>query len=612
MILKEPKKLFELPTTDRFAWKFRTDILDGHSPEQLNSFLFTKKRNVLDGYGVSADSQFTQNLLSALPAPEKMKDAFLAAARILKAIKNNEKITVFGDYDVDGTTSCAMLFDFFKQLNITIDIYIPDRLTEGYGLNPIGLQNCADKGTNVIITVDNGIASVDACILAKKLNIDVIITDHHDLPPILPDAFATLNPKQTDCNFGFPMLAGAGVTLYLMIAIRALLRKENSSFNINLKSFLDYVAIGTIADLAPLTGVNHILCKLGLEVLNENIVNNKRPGLYELLLLAGWEEPHSITSYDIGYKIGPRLNAAGRLGNALNSVTLLTTQNSEEAKSCAAFLHEENASRQILQKSMTQEALLMAEKAVLQYPHAIVLHKEDWHPGIVGLVASRVLERFYKPTIILGSNEAKLKGSGRSTHAFNLFQNLDAVRSELLSFGGHYHAIGISLESNKLKWLQSYLNSQAQNLIAESDTIPILNIDGALPIAELTEKFVDNLAQLEPFGQNNSEPQWLIGPAEIRNVYRMGQDKSQGHAKITLRDKSGAAKFTVFGSAEHFELFFESGTDVYAVVKLKRRTWKSKIYLDLLIVDFAAVMYLNQEKVQFNTTKQGTQNEYFA
>lgn len=612
MILQHSEELIDLPTTERFIWKFRSHLFNKYKSDSLENYILEKKKILLTGCGVEKEDLFTQNLLSFLPPPQNMKDAFRAAERVIYALNNKEKIVVFGDYDVDGTTSCAMLYEFFQVLNTDIEIYIPDRLTEGYGLNPIGLKKCAENGAQLIITVDNGSSAVEACELAKLLNIDVIITDHHDLPATLPHAFATLNPKQKDCQLGFPMLAGAGVTLYLMIAIRALLRKIHPNLILNLKSFLDYVAIGTIADLAPLTGVNHILCKLGLEVLNENIQNCRRLGLYELLLLSGWEEPHLITAYDVGYKIGPRLNAAGRLGNALNSVNLLTTKDPIQAKKSAEFLHTENAERQILQKSMTLEALQMVEKNIHQFPHAIVLHNEEWHPGIVGLVASRVLERFYKPTIILGSNNGKLKGSGRSTQAFNLFQTLDSVRSQLISFGGHFHAIGISLEPNKLQWLVSYLNEQASIHISNNEKIPILHIDGIIPISELKEDFVNKLKHLEPFGQNNLEPQWLIGPAQIRNVFRIGQDKSQGHAKINLMDISGSSKFTVFGAADQFELFFESGTDVYVVVKLKKRTWKSKIYLDILIVDFAPVMYLNSRKVQLNTSKQGMQNERFT
>lgn len=607
----DPKqKILKLPTTDRYVWKFRDTLLQDPNPVHIKSFITQKKRNLLSHIDIQESDLESDNLLNYLPPPTGMKDLARAAERIVTALKKNEKITIFGDYDVDGTTSCAMLSEFFSALNHTVDIYIPDRMIEGYGLNPIGLEKCANTGTKVLITVDNGISSVLACNLAKKYDIDVIITDHHDLPTQLPDAFAILNPKQPDCHFGFPMLAGVGVAFYLMIGIRALIKKDTPNFHLNLKSFLDFVAIGTIADMAPLIDVNYILCKIGLEILNQNLANQKRMGLYTLLKLTGWDENTPVNARDIGFKIGPRLNAAGRLGNALSSVALLKTHDGTEAEKYAHFLHEENSERQILQKKMTQEALTMAQHAITQQSHAIVLHKEDWHPGIVGLVASRVMEKYYKPTIILGTHNGKLKGSGRSTHAFDLFHVLNHRRQEFVTFGGHYRAIGLTIEKENLSWLQSYLNEQAELKIESSDRIPILFIDGILPVENLNIEFLSYLHSLEPFGQENPFPHWLIGPVQIRNIYRMGQDLAHGHAKITLVDNSGSCVVTVFGFANIFEQYFETGIDLHVVVSLKKRIWNSKIYLDITVADFAPVVYLGQEKSQTNAFRQGIHHEY--
>lgn len=596
MSQENTQEILNLPTTKKYAWKFRDIFLQNFDSNQLNSFIVQKKHNLLPGLNHLVLETQTENLLSYLPAPERMKHLVRASERIVLALKKNEQITIFGDYDVDGTTSCAMLYEFFELLNYPVSIYIPDRLTEGYGLNPIGLQKCAEAGTKVLITVDNGISSLKACELAKELKIDVIITDHHDLPPTLPDAFAILNPKQPDCNFGFPMLAGVGVAFYLMIGVRALLKKANPDFKINLKHFLDYVAIGTIADMAPLTNVNHILCKTGLEVLNQNLIEQKRLGLYELLVLAGWDKNTSVNAYDIGFKIGPRLNASGRLGNALHSVALLKTKDSAEALECAQFLHEENASRQTLQKQMTDEAIKLANEKIKENVHAIVLHKEEWHPGIVGLVASRILEKYYKPTIIMGTNNGKLKGSGRSTHSFDLFSALNRVRHEFISFGGHYHAVGITLDKEKLSWFKNYLNEQAHMLIPTQDRIPVLHIDGILPTRELNFEFLKHLEALEPFGQSNPAPKWLIGPVQVRNVFRIGKDLSQGHAKITFVDKSGSCIATAFNDASLFEQFLETGTDLYVVIEFKKKIWKTKLYLDIIVADFAPVVYLDPEK----------------
>lgn len=610
MILKSKQKILNLPITERYSWKFRNVLLEQPNTENIKLFIHQKKRHLLSSINVSDEDLETDNLLNHLLPPELMKDLFIAANRIVTAIKKNEKITVFGDYDVDGTTSCAMMAEFFSALNYPVDIYIPDRMVEGYGLNPIGLENCAKTGTKVLITVDNGISSVSACNLAKQYGIDVIITDHHDLPQQLPDALAILNPKQSDCEFGFDMLAGVGVAFYLMIGIRTIIKKYKPDIQINLKKFLDFVAIGTIADMAPLTELNYILCKIGLDVLNQNLQEKRRPGIYALLKLAGWDDVTPVNARDIGFKIGPRLNAAGRLGNALGSVTLLRTNNTNEAENYAKFLHDENTERQILQKKMTEEALIMAKNAHAEQSHAVVLHKEDWHPGIIGLVASRVMEKYYKPTIILGTHNGKLKGSGRSTHAFDLSHALDQVRQEFVTFGGHYRAVGLTIEKEKLSWLQNYLNEQASLKIPPADKIPILFIDGILQISNLNEDFLSFLHSLEPFGQENPLLHWLIGPVQIRNIYRIGQDLSHGHAKVTLIDSSGSCSVTVFNHANIFEQYFETGIDLHVVVNLKKRIWKSKIYLDITVADFAPVVYLEQEKFQTHAFRQGIHHEY--
>ncbi|MES2615450.1 MAG: DHH family phosphoesterase, partial [Bdellovibrionota bacterium] len=306
-------------TTAKYVWKRKHFFAS--QEEKLDEYFLQKKEQLFKQLNLQNQNEENQSLLALLPDPWSLKDIRKAAQRILLAIEQKEKITIFGDYDVDGTTSCAMLKEFFSALNYAVEIYIPDRLTEGYGLNPVGVKKLSQNGTKLIITVDNGIAALNACLEAQNCHIDVIITDHHDVPAELPQAFAILNPKQIDCLFPFKMLAGVGVAFYLMIALRALLREISPSYNnLILKNYLDYVAIGTIADMAPLNGANHILCKIGLEVLQMNLRQGKRLGLFELLKLAGWSENTQVCAADIGFKIGPRLNAAGRLGNALRSV----------------------------------------------------------------------------------------------------------------------------------------------------------------------------------------------------------------------------------------------------------------------------------------------------
>lgn len=578
------KKEERLCSTSRFIWKFRDIALANSS--QIEDYFIKKKNSLMDTKMSSEGSP----LLSLLPEPWLMKDVRKAAERIIRAIQNSEKITIFGDYDVDGTTSCAMLSHFFQEIGYPVDIYIPDRILEGYGLNVTGIKKISQNGTKVVVTVDNGISAVQACEEAVGLGLDVIITDHHDIPAVLPNAFAILNPKQNSCLFPYRMLAGVGVAFYLMVAIRTIIREQGNKCDVNLKNFLDFVAIGTIADMAPLTGVNHILCKIGLEVLTQNLQQGKRIGIFELLKHAGWKEDLKVDSVDIGFKIGPRLNAAGRLGNALRSVEILCTKEDKTAKEMAYHLHHENTERQILEKTFTQEAIAQV-LSLSKLPDALVLHKEDWHPGVVGLVATRVLDKFYRPVLVLGTSDGKLKGSGRSTHSFNLFAVLNEVRDEFISFGGHYHAVGLTLLPEKLPWLTEFLAGKASELISSLDKTPPLPIDGILSLEHLNPRFLKKLEELEPYGMENPRTRWLVGPVLIRHVKRIGKDVLQGHAKVLLVENEKEYWLTAFGLADVFEGLLEMGIEIQLVVEAKLSSWNGRLTSDIRVIDYSPVIY---------------------
>jgi single-stranded-DNA-specific exonuclease len=572
-----------LGQTSRFQWRAREDFFSG-----LGDFLSVAKTKV------------AERTLADLPPPNLMKDLEKATVRICKAAEAHDPIFVFGDYDVDGTTSAAMLRVFFDELGIETQVYIPERLVEGYGLNPIGVQNIFEKcgGKNsaktiLIVTVDNGIAAVAGCAKAKELGIEVIITDHHDLPPVLPDAFAIVNPKQTDCSFTYPMLAGVGVAFYLMISVRAHLRKEGlkSAENLNLRSYLDFVALGTIADLAPLDGVNHCLCKIGLQVMSENISAGKRPGIAALLKLAGWKsEDGAVNATDVGFKIGPRLNAAGRLGTALSTIDLLTQTNVSAATKAAEVLHAENTERQTIEKQITAEALAQADKIASQF-NALVLYDPSWHTGVVGIVASRVLEKHYKPTLVFGELDGMAKGSGRSTHAFNLFEAMNSTRSSFKSFGGHFHAVGASLDPEKLADLQQHLHKVASEKIALEDRLSPLNIDGATQLKEFTLDLLEELSQNEPFGVANPRPKWLVRQAQLQSWERMGKSPQSTHARIYLKDTSVkfATAVVAFGFAEPIETLVaeqQHDTTLDVVIEARTQIFRGKKQIELRLVDF--------------------------
>lgn len=583
--------------TPRHRWVMRENVVPG--PEE---FLALRAKRLVDGASKQdlLKTASHAELLKHLPEPFLLKGVREAALRLVRAMEEGEPIVIFGDYDVDGTTSAAMFRRFFAELNHPVHVYIPERLVEGYGLNPTGVRNLAERFSRereagirvVVVTVDNGIAAVEACELARTLGMDVVITDHHDVPPSLPNAHCIVNPKQEGCTFPYRMLAGVGVAFYVMAGLRALLRERGHPLasRVNLRRSLDLVALGTIADLAPLDGVNHILCRVGLEVMFEHVVSGSRPGLAALLKLAGWNaEEGRIDASDVGFKIGPRLNAAGRLGNALATEELLSTNDALRAQDLAESLHLENSERQRIEKSITQQALAQVADLRGDLPAAFVLHNDEWHTGVVGIVASRVLEKYYRPTLVLGRHGDMAKGSGRSTHAFDLFSALNDVRSEFVAFGGHFHAVGLSIEHSKIRWLQQHLHTRAAESISQLDTLHPLEIDGATALAALNEPFLQALLALEPYGVRNPRPKWLIPKASIVHIKRVGKTPDSNHARVTFVEGSKETPLIAFGMADVLEDAARFAGNLQLVVEgrlqLFRGTWRP----ELRLIDFSPV-----------------------
>ncbi|NBW82615.1 single-stranded-DNA-specific exonuclease RecJ [bacterium] len=568
----------------RYRWALKSEPLLSH--DDCDSFFQSRLVHLrgTDDKGHLSDKE----LLGKLPTWELMKDIFRAVGRIRTAMEAGERIVIFGDYDVDGTTSCAMLQLAFAELGYEVEVYIPDRLLEGYGLNPVGLEKIAEQGKALVITVDNGISALIACEKARELGLDVIITDHHEPPPKLPEAFAILNPKQPGCDYPFKMLAGVGVAFYLLIALRAELRTAGHprADKLNLKKFLDFVAIGTIADVAPLNGVNHILCRVGLTVIFDHVMNNERPGLSHLLRLAGWKADNgAVDATDVGFKIGPRLNAAGRLGSAMASVELMVTTHSVRALELAEFLHGENSARQELEKKAVEQAL----KAVSQWSggfYSVVLRDPEWHAGVVGLVASRVAENLNKPTLILTEVDGKLKGSGRSIAGFDLYNALSPLRDKFVSFGGHGYAVGMTLKPEDFDWLKESFESSVRKALGEKIPSPKLEVDGIVPVGLLSERLCVLMDTLEPFGAENPRPKWLIRRVKLGHSKRIGQAPNSKHARVWL-DDSASAPLTAFGLASEIEQFVASKEVVDLVVEGRLSRWGGRVKPELRIIDLA-------------------------
>lgn len=573
----------DVGSSPRFRWRLKNDHLS--NCDHYLSF-FEQRLASMRGFPDSS-SMTDQDLLSCLPSWQTFKGMDVAIERILSAIHQNERIVIFGDYDVDGTTSCAMLQLAFEELGIPTECYIPDRLIEGYGLNSVGLEKIASTGPALVITVDNGISAVDACETAHRLGLDVIITDHHEPPPKLPSAFAILNPKQPECAFPFKMLAGVGVAFYLLIGLRSVLRERKfpQASRLNLKKYLDLVAIGTIADVAPLNGVNHILARVGLGVMFEHVVSGSRPGISALLRLAGWKfENGVIDATDVGFKVGPRLNAAGRLGSARASAELMLTHDQSRAAELAAFLHSENAQRQELEKRTVEKALRMA--ALQDRSGAsLVLYDPEWHAGVIGLVASRVAEKLNKPTLILTRVDEKLKGSGRSIPGFDLFGALNSMRENFLSFGGHEYAVGMSLSEIHLDWLRSTFEERVSMTLGSSDLMPALELDGIITLDLLQERLCALLDSMEPFGAENPRPKWLIQRVMLGHSKRIGKAADSNHARVWLSPSMESAPLTAFGLASEIEAFISAAGPVDLIVEGRLSRWGGKLRADLRILD---------------------------
>ena len=569
----------EYALSDKYKW-----ILNNQAkpPLSIHDVIENRHKELLGAHFEKAQ----KNYFSTLPSPFTLNDIDKATNRVLKAIEKDEKIVIFGDYDVDGTCSSSLFRRFFKDIGIKIEIYIPCRINEGYGLNRKSLEALKDLNANLIITVDNGTSSIDACLYAKELGIDVIITDHHNPQNILPDAFAIINPKLPNCDFPMKDLSGVGVAFYFIIALRTKIRDIMPERKLpNLKNYLDYVAIGSIADMVPLTGINHILCKVGLDVLNTHLKNKDRLGLYYLLKELNWTDDCPLNTEDISFKIAPHINAAGRLKSAKFSEMLLSTNDENEAKELAIKLRKENKERQDMQKKFTQEAIdeLSSLKKI---PKAIVLYKPTWHIGIVGLVASKLVEKFSRPSIILGSNNNEIKGSGRSFGNFNLFDALKEHSKEFISFGGHSAAIGLSLEEKKIPYLKSIVEKSITEHAQNEELMQSLLIDSKVKVNDLDMLSLKKISEIEPFGMNNPKLKWLIQNVKIDSFKRIGRVTPQTHARILVKDdEENSLWATAFHVADKLEKIYLNNAKIDMVIEAQISYWKGQEKEDIKIID---------------------------
>lgn len=475
------------------------------------------------------------------PCIEDLHNPFLmngmeeASLRVIQGITGNELIYVYGDYDVDGTCSAALMYLFLKELGASAEIYIPHRLNEGYGISKTGIDYIKSKGASLIISVDCGITAVEEAAQAKSYGMDMIICDHHQPGSTIPDAFAVLDPIKPGCNYPFKHLSGAGVAFKLAQAVSDRIGKRELPLQ-----YLDLVAIAGAADIVSLVGENRVLVKKGLEAVN----NNPRPGIAALLRVAGME-PGSITAGNIVFTIAPRINAVGRMGDANRAVDLFITKDPAEAEKLAEVLEGENSQRRKIDEQTFSNAVELVEnKMNIDTEMAIVLHEENWHPGVIGIVASRLVEKYYRPAIMLTTIDGVAKGSARSILGFNIYEALKQCEDMLIQFGGHEAAAGLALELKHLQEFKEKFNNIVKSSVSQESISPEIIIDTQVSFADLTPKFLRILDQFAPFGPGNLRPTFLAKNVSLCNTPRVvGND----HIVITVKQNECEKVFDCIG-----------------------------------------------------------------
>ena len=469
--------------------------------------------------------EFLEPSLVRLLDAFQMRDMDRATARIWRAVDEREMILVYGDYDVDGITSTTLLTSALTRVGAKVGYFIPDRIRDGYGFSMRGVEVAKRRRARLVITADCGITATAEVRAAKENGIDVIVTDHHEPLGELPEAVAILNPKRRDCGYPFKELAGVGVVLKL---VQGLIGARPGAIPDNfVHDHLDLVALGTIADVVPLRGENRIFAKMGLD----RICESTKPGIVALKEVAGLRA-RRVESGHVAYILAPRINAAGRLGNAESGVRLLLATDMSEAMTIAESLEEDNTNRKKIDEETLEDALEQLRRMGPELPPAIVLWSDRWHPGVLGIVASRLMERFHRPTVLISADEDEGKGSGRSIPGFDVCQALQECRAHLIGFGGHSYAAGLTIRAEQMPEFRSRLCEVVTRRLDPDDYVPKLSIDGPLPLEECNEDLVTFLDRLSPFGIGNAEPLFIADDVRLATPPMV---VSRNHLKLSLR-----------------------------------------------------------------------------
>lgn len=564
----------------RKIWKFRNDKIKPNAvraaaekhklPPMLASVLLNR------GIPESDFAEFMSKSKKAVKNPMDMLDMKKAAERVKQAIENKEKTVIYGDYDVDGITSTALLYDFLSSEGADVTYYIPDRKDEGYGINIMAVNKLIKVGTKLLITVDCGITAIGEVEFARLQKMDVVITDHHTCKERIPEAaVAVVDPKREDDEYGFDGLAGVGVAFKLVMAVAMLMERKASEY---FDRYCDLAAIGTIADVVPLIDENRVIVDCGLK----KLAAPERPGLAALFRVAGLDGK-KITASSIAFGAAPRMNAAGRLGTAKTAVELLLTKDASKAEEIARELDRENRERQETEQQINREALeMIAQDPNFQKKKVIVLAKEGWHNGVIGIVASRLVETFYRPCILISMTDGAGKGSGRSIAGFNLFDALSSCEELLTNFGGHAVAAGLGITENNLEEFTKKINKYADGVLDDKDMIPSVKIDCIINEHSLNIAAARAVSLLEPYGMGNERPVFVIKDAEVVQIGAVGAEGK--HLRMNISKNGVSAGCIGFGLGG-YEKELAPGDRVHLAFRFDINTFRGNESLQLQLAD---------------------------
>ena len=554
--------------SSKYDWQFATNFTDEKFLKKAKKAgLEPAAASLLYQRGVQTEEalqEFLEPSLDQLHDPYDLHDMERAVDRIRAAIENYEQILIYGDYDADGMTSASIVKEALDQLGAECQVYLPNRFTDGYGPNSSVYKYFIENhGISLIITVDNGVAGLEAIELAQSLGVDVIVTDHHSMPEELPNAYAIVHPEHSGADYPFKHLAGCGVAFKLATALLEEVQVE----------LLDLVAIGTIADMVSLTGENRILVKYGLSVLK----NTQRVGLQELFKIAGIQ-PDELDEETVGFQLAPRLNALGRLDDPNPAIELLTGFDDEEARDIALMINQKNDERKEIVQQIYEEAQTMLDpKRPVQ-----VLAKEGWNPGVLGIVAGRLLEELHQPVIVLNIEDGIAKGSARSIEAVNIFEALNSHRDLFVAFGGHAGAAGMTLEADKLAELSDILTAYILDNDLDLTGKTVLYLDEELHLPELTLDTLKSFERLAPFGMDNKKPLFYLKNFKVDNARTMGAGNS--HLKLKISQEDASFEVVAFGQG-NLATEFAQTKNLELAVSLSVNKWNGQTSLQLMLVD---------------------------